>query len=511
MTNQLYEDEARAKILSGAEKLYKAVKTTLGPKGRNVVIGSKDRSPILTHDGVTVARSVVLKDEAENIGAELIKEAADKLNDVAGDGTTTVTVLTYHILKEAEKLIKAGANPMILSKEVEKALAGVLEYLDELKIPADDIETLTKIATLSSGSSEIGEIVADVVYNVGVNGTVAVEPAPRPETTSELIQGVHIDSGYLSRYMVTNPAKMEAIYDKGVPVIILARKIYSFREILPVLSKVDEKMKQALIICEDIEGDTLSNLLLNSTQGKFRTLVVKAPSFGDTQRQLLDDIAIATGATVISKDTVSIEDFTEEHIGFAQTVISDNVKTTIVGAGGDITDRLNIINELIDNSTDDYDKKKLEQRRANLLGKVGIIKVGGQTDTEIEEKKFRVDDAVAATRVALTDGVLPGGGVTLYKAPVGDKTQGAVLLAKILKEPFKQLIENSGMNIKACEQNIEISDGSVGYNVKTGELVNLWDSGIVDAYIVTKQAITTAVSLGVAGMTMGALVVEDSE
>ena len=515
MTDLFFDKEARDKLLKGAEKLYNAVKTTMGPKGRNVVIGKRGYGPTVTHDGVTVAKAVHVKDEAENIGAELIKEAANKLNDVAGDGTTTVTVLTYHLLKAAADLVeKEGVNPMILAREVEAALDGVINYLEDKKLPADDLATLQKIATISSGSEEIGKVVAETVHAVGPSGTVDVEAVAKLETTSEMASGFQLDRGWLSPYMVTKENTNEAIYDNGA-IIIMHRRIYTFREILPVLEKVQAAgFNQAVIIAQDVEGDALPSLILNNQQGVFRTLVVKAPGVGAQQRRILDDLAVATGGTVIAQDTVALENATAEHVGRAKRVIASRDKTTFIDVGGDLEGRIKQLTEQINGISNDFERELLEKRRASLAGKVAKIHVGGQTETEIEEKKFRVDDAVAATKAAMAEGILPGGGVILYHAPVAGDTPGAKILAEVLKQPFRTLIDNSGMNVDVCEKwvsKIDRGKGHKGFNVKTGERVDLLEAGIVDPFAVTSQALKTSVSLGVVGMTTGALIVEEEK
>jgi len=513
-TDLFFDKEARDKLLAGAEKLYNAVKTTLGPKGRNVVIGRRGLGPTVTHDGVTVAKSISLKDEAENIGEELIKEAANKLNDVAGDGTTTVTVLTYHLLAQAAKKIEEGMNPMVLAREVEEALDEVLAYLEKLKKPADDLETLTKIATISGGNDEeIGKVVAETVHQVGPAGTVTVDQVMQRETTTEMATGLQLERGWLSPYMVTDDSRGEAVLANKPAILIMHRKVYSFREILPIFGHIDQAgIKECVVIAEDIEGDALPSMVLNSTQGTFRSIAIKAPSFGAQQRKILDDLAAVTGATVISEDTVSLENATMEHVGRAEKVIATRDKTTFIGVEGDLAGRVDWLAEQIKNAPSEYDKEQLEKRKANLEGKVAMIRVGGQTETEIEEKKFRVDDAVAATKAAMSDGYLPGGGVPLYLSPITGKTEGAKLLKTVLQEPFKQLVANSGLDIDEAEGAInqpsqKITSPLKGIDVKTGKTIELVKVGIVDPYRVTRQALETAVSLGVVGMTAGALVV----
>ncbi len=509
MTDLFFDKEARDKLLAGAEKLYNAVKTTLGPRGRNVVIGKRGSGPTVTHDGVTVATAVHIKDEGENVGAELIKEAASKLNDVAGDGTTTVTVLTYHLLKAAADLVeKENLNPMILAREVEVAAESVIAYLEKNKLPANDLASLQKIATISSGSEEIGKVVAETIHAIGSTGTVDVEPTMQLETTTEMATGMQIERGWISPYMVNKENTAEAIYDKPA-ILILHRRIYSFREILPVLEKVQAGgYNQAVIIAIDVEGDALPSLILNNQQGVFRTLVIKAPGVGAQQRRILDDLAVATDGQVIAQDTVALEQADIAVVGRAERVIASRDKTTFIDPAGNLEGRIEQLSKQIGAAGNDYERGLLEKRQAALAGKVAKIRVGGQTETEIEEKKFRVDDAVAATKAALAEGILPGGGVVLYNAPVKGKTPGAKLLKQVLQEPFKQLIANSGMDVDAAEKALEPGKG---FNVKTGEQVDLLKAGIVDPFTVTSQALKTAVSLGVSGMTTGALIVEEEK
>jgi chaperonin GroEL len=520
MTDQFYEKEGRDKLLAGAEKLYNAVRTTMGPKGRNVIIGKRGQGPTVTHDGVTVAKAVHVRDEAENIGAELIKEAANKLNDVAGDGTTTVTVLTYHLLTKAAALIDKGANPMVLARQVEAAADKALNYLEGWSLPADDLETLQMVAGVSAGDPELGRMVAEIVKRVGPTGTITVEPSITRDTTVDTVKGAVMERGYLSPYMVTNDSKAVAEYDNPA-IILVNRPIYTFMEILPLLEKIAQTGRmEAVLIANEIEAEALASLVLNTTNGKFRTLCIKAPSFGAPQRQILDDFAAATGGKVIALDTVSLNDAELDVIGKAGKVIATRDKTTFMGLGDGLNERIDWLTEKIGAAGSDQEREPLEKRRANLAGQVAVIRVGGQTETEIEEKTYRVDDAVAAAKAAMVEGIIPGGGVPLYFAGdvIGTKDEGTELLGQVLREPFRQLIENSGMDVDASETalvntiNAEYKPGElVGFNVKTGELVGLLDAGIVDPYRVTKQALATGVSLGVSGMTAGAVIVEDGK
>lgn len=506
MTDVHYENQARENLLKGAEALYNAVRTTLGPRGRNVVISRGQAPPVVTHDGVTVARAVSPKDENIRPGAELIKAVANKMNTDVGDGTTTVTVLTYHIMKEAKELIDKGASPMQLSSEVEEALSGVIRHLDTLKEPVTDLESLTRIATISAGDEELGRTIAETLFKIGKAGTVTVEPSSKPVTEVEMTEGFHIGSGFASPFMATDE-RGTAQYDKPA-IIVVNQKLHTFREILPLLEKVDQTgNKWAVVIAEDFGEDCLQNLILNNLKGTFKTLAVYAPWYEDRQRAILDDIAASTGATVISNDTISISQATTEHFGTADRVISNNLKTTMLGCGGDPEGRIKQLKEKL-KTAEGADKEHLEIRIAAIAGQVATIRVGGTTETEIEEKQFRVDDAVAATRAALDTGILPGGAVALYRAPIKLDTPGARLLAKVLKEPFKQLMENSNIDVKKAESMLT-EDYWQGINVKTGEAVDLKAEGIIDPYAVTAEALKTAASLGVIGMTAGALVIEE--
>lgn len=508
-TDVHFEDEARTNLLKGAEALYEAVKTTLGPKGRNVVIAQAGDVPIVTHDGVTVAKAVHVKDENARPGAELIKAAANKMNDNVGDGTTTVTVLTYHLMKTAKDLIDKGANPMQLSREIEDALTGVIDYLKDLKQPADDVETLTKIASLSAADEILGRLIAETIYKVGAAGTVSVEFSSKLETEAEIGEGFHVTSGYASPHMATDENRAVAQYEKPA-IIVVNKTIGTFMEILPLLGKIDEAgIKEAVIFANDFGEDALGNFVLNSTRGTFKTLAVKAPWFEERQRHILEDIAAATGATLISDDTVSLATADMQQVGSAEKVIATVSKTTMMGCGGDIPARLKQLKEKL-KTAEGADKEHLDIRIAAIAGQVATIRVGGKTETEIEERKFRVDDAVAAAKAALDGGILPGGATALYRAPVKGGTQGAELLRTALKEPFKQLMSNSNIDVKEAEHTLT-KEPWQGINVRTGMAVDMKAAGIIDPYKVTEQALTTAVSLGVIGMTAGALVVESSK
>lgn len=521
-----YDDDARRRVLGGAKILYEAVKTTMGPKGRNVVLGKTYGSPTVTHDGVTVAKGVeiaIVDDETlgYHVGAELIKHAAGKMNDVAGDGTTTVTVLTYHILNEANKLIAAGHNPMQLRKGLERATDDVIA---KLKNMSEDIKSkksqVAEVATISAGDSEIGNLIADVIEKVGKDGVVTVEEGQSLQLESEVVEGFTFDKGFISALMVTDPNRMEAVYDKPA-IVITDKKISSVQEFLPLLEKLAQAGKKDLvIIAEEVEGEVLGTLVLNKLKGVLNTVAIKAPGFGDKKKDTLQDIAVLTGGVVISEEQgMNFENVDLDVIGSARKIIVTKDETTIIegsGKSGDVKQRITQIATLAEASSSEYDKEQLEKRRATLQGKVAVIKVGGVTETEIEEKKYRVDDAVAATKAALEEGIVPGGGVTLVnlaetiKVNSNDsETAGAQLLKSALEQPFRILMQNSAINPDEWLPLVKKAKNGQGVNVnKPEKLVDLKTNGIVDPTRVTKEAILNAVSIAGTSMTMGALVAD---
>jgi chaperonin GroEL len=534
-----YDDDARKRVLEGAEILYNAVKTTMGPKGRNVVISKSFGNPTVTHDGVTVAKGVELADADDEtlgrkVGAELIKQAASKMNDVAGDGTTTVTVLTYHILNEANKLIAAGHNPMLLRKGLEAAARDVIARLSKHSENIAGKKTrVAEVATISAGDAEIGTLIADVIDKVGKDGVVTVEEGQGLELESEVVEGFTFDRGFVSPYMVTDTARMEAVYDKPA-IVITDKKISSVQEFLPLLEKLAQSGKKDLvIIAEDLEGEALGTLILNRLKGVFNTVAIKAPEFGDRRKDVLNDIAILTGAEVISEDLGhTFETVDLNVVGSARRVIVTKDETTIIEGGGkpnEVTARIKQISSQAANSTSEYDKEGLEKRKASLSGKVAVIKVGGATETEIEEKKFRVDDAVHAVKAALDEGVVPGGGVTLINLSVElnkkheEKTKqlagknqsqgaGVNILIGTLEQPFRILLENSGLNPDEWLPQVRKAKAGQGVDVNDPtKLVDLKSAGVVDPTRVTKEAIQNAVSIAGTAMTMGALIAEVPE
>lgn len=531
-----YDEDARRRVLGGAEILYNAVKTTMGPKGRNVVISKSYGTPTVTHDGVTVAKGVELADVDDEtlgykVGAELIKQAASKMNDVAGDGTTTVTVLTYHILNEANKLIAAGHNPMLLRKGLEAAAHEIIKKLGSL---SEDIKAnkkrVAEVATISAGDAEIGNLIADVIEKVGKDGVVTVEEGQGLALESEVVEGFTFDRGFVSAYMVTDAARMEAVAEKPA-IVITDKKITSVQEFLPLLEKLAQANKKDLIlIAEDVEGEALGTLVLNKLKGVFNTIAVKAPAFGDRRKDALNDIAILTGAQVITEDRgMTFENVELDVVGTARKVIVDKDNTTIIegaGSASEVKARIEQINQQAKVATSEYDKENLDKRRAALSGKVAVIKVGGATETEIEEKKFRVDDAVHAVKAALDDGIVAGGGVTLVNLAnqidttttgwsgedIASVTSGKQLLKNSLEKPFRILMENSGLNPGEWLPLVLKAKSGMGIDVNhPAKLVDLKSAGIIDPTRVTKEAIQNAVSIAGTSMTMGALVVDVPE
>lgn len=519
-----YGDEAREKVLAGAKTLADAVKTTMGPKGRNVVISKSYGGPNVTHDGVTVAEAIDLPENEDNlgekVGAELIKQAAKKMNKAAGDGTTTVTVLTYEILKEANRLIAAGHNPMELRKGVEKAGAQVLSELNKIAEPVDGKNDLiTEVASISAGDTEIGKLIASVISRIGKDGVVSVEAGQGLAMESEITEGFTFDRGYVSAYMATDTNRMEAVYDKPA-IIITDKKISSAQEMLPLMEKlVASGKKDIVLIAEDVEGEALGILILNRLKGALNTVAVKAPSFGDRRKEVLQDIATLTGASVITSDQgMTFDNVGLEVVGSARKVIVAKDNTTIIEGAGDktiISQRIDQIKAQAGVATSDYDREQLDKRAAALSGKVAVIKVGGATETEIDEKKYRVDDAVAAVKAALLEGIVPGGGVTpinLASKITGDSA-GAEIMRNALLMPFKQLATNAGLNAEALLAQVQEAKPGYGVDVANyqGKLIDLKKAGVVDPAMVTYQAIQNAVSIASTAMTMGALVVDIPE
>lgn len=525
-----YDDDARERVLGGAKALYDAVKVTYGPKGRNVVIAKGYGGPTVTHDGVTVAESVDLPENDDatlgyKVGAELIKQAASKLNKVAGDGTTTVTVLTYNILKEANRLIAAGHNPMELRKGIEAAGAEVVAELDKL---AESIEGKTdrvaEVATISAGDEQIGTLIAGVMEKVGKDGVITVEASQGLELESEVVEGFSLDRGWSSPFFVTDAGRQEAVYEKPA-IVITDKKISNVAEFLPLIEKLAASGKKDVVLfADEVEGEALSILILNKLKGVLNTVAVKAPDFGDRRKEKLQDIATLTGGVVISEDQgMTFENVGLDVIGSARKVIVGKDNTTIIeGAGkpSEVKSRITQIIAMADNASSEYDKEQYEKRAAALSGKVAVIKVGGATETEIDEKKFRVDDAVAATKAALAEGIVAGGGVTLVNLAASIQADGAdsisagrQILKQALRVPFTLITANAGLNSEALLAQVEAGKAGQGIDVNNPDagLVDVKKVGVIDPVKVTKEAVQNAVSIASTAATMGALVVDIPE
>ena len=525
-----YDDDARNRVLGGAKSLYDTVKVTYGPKGRNVVIAKGFGGPTVTHDGVTVAEGIELPENDDEtlgykVGADLIKQAAKNLNKQAGDGTTTVTVLTYSILKEANRLIAAGHNPMDLRKGIEQAGAEIVKELNKLAEPIEGkSDRVAEVATISAGDAEIGKLIAGVIDKVGKDGVVTVEAGQGLELEAEVVEGFSLDKGWVSPFFVTDAGRQEAVYEKPA-ILITDKKISSVQEFLPMLEKLAQSgKKDVVLIADEVEGEALSILVLNKLKGVFNTVAVKAPSFGDRRKDVLRDIAVLTGATVISEDHgLTFENAGLEVLGSARKVIVGKDETTIIeGAGkpSGVKERIAEIKSLSENASSEYEKEQFDKRAAALSGKVAVIKVGGATETEIDEKKFRVDDAVAATKAALAEGIVAGGGVTLVNLAGNLKVSGAdslsvgrQILKDALKQPFLQIMKNAGLNADALLAQVESGKPGFGVNVMKPEdgLIDVKKAGVIDPARVTKEAVQNAVSIASTAATMGALVVDIPE
>lgn len=531
MPNKIfYDEDARRRILGGATILYDAVKTTMGAKGRNVIIDKANGLPAtITHDGVTVARAVNIKDVDDDTlgfrqGAEFVKRSAETMGNEVGDGTTTVTVLTYHLINEAHRLIAAGHNPQLLRKGIEAAAKEALELLSEYNIDIkEDKKRIAEIATISSGDHEIGKLIADVLGKVGKEGSVTVEEGMGLDIEQDIVEGFSFDRGYVHPILATDQSRLEAVY-KDAPILISAQNISSVQELVPLLEQVAQAGKKELvIIAPDIEGEALTMLVMNKLKGNFNTLAIKAPSFGERQTDILADIATFTGATVLTEESgMTTSNVDLSVLGSAKKVISTANKTTIVqghGAKEDIDSRVSQLNSLINEATNEFDKENLIKRRAALTGKVAVIKVGGLSETEIDEKKYRVDDAVAAAKAALKEGILAGGGVTLLNISkelrsVSDNESeraGIEIFRKALTAPFITLMENSNINPHAWLSQVASKKGQ-GINVNNPDtLVDMVKSGVIDPTRVTREALRTATSNAATVITMGALFVEIPE
>ena len=524
MAKQLiFSDEARRSVLEGASLLAKAVKVTLGPKGRNVVIDKKYGAPAVTKDGVTVAKEIELKDAYANMGAQMVKDVASKTNDVAGDGTTTATVLAEAIYREGLKNVTAGANPMELKRGIDKAVAAVTEELTKMSKKVSSREQIAQVATISAnGDNTIGDIIADAMDKVGKDGTITVEEAKAMETTLDVVEGMQFDKGYISPYFVTDTEAMEAVLEDCY-ILINEKKISNLNDMLPVLQAVAKEGKQLLIIAEDVEGEALSTLVINKMRGSLNVCAVKAPGFGDRRKAMLQDIAILTGGTCITEDLgIKLENVTTKELGKAKRVTIDKENTTIVeGAGKSsaIQGRVAQIKREIVETTSDYDREKLQERLAKLAGGVAVIKIGAATEVEMKEKKDRVDDALHATRAAVEEGIVAGGGVALIRASkavsslklVGDEAIGADIVVRAVAEPLRQIAANGGYEGSVVVQKVGSLKGAEGFNAATGEYCDMLAAGIIDPKKVTRSALQNAASIAGLMLTTECLITDIKE
>ncbi len=523
----LYKQDAREALKRGVDKIANAVKVTLGPKGRNVILDKGYGSPVITKDGVTVAKDIELKDKFENIGANLIREVASKTNDIAGDGTTTATVLAQSIVAEGFSAVNAGANPLVLKKGMDKAVEWVVGFLEK-RAQKVTKANLKEVASISANDAEIGDLIAEVFNKVGKDGVVTVEESQSTEMATEFVEGMQIDRGYVSAYMATNTERMDASYDDS-HILITDRKISSVQDIVPLLEKISQAGKrQLVIIAEDVDAEALATLVLNKLRGTFSTLAIKAPGFGDRKKEMLEDIAIITGGQVISEEKGMKLDAVElTMLGQARRVVASKEKTTIVGGKGkksDIDKRIAQLKSQITASTSGFDKEKFQERLAKLSGGVAVIKVGALTETELKEKKFRIEDAVNATRAALEEGIVAGGGVALFEASkelniksvgkiaeVGDEAKGVMLIKTILERPLRAIAENAGKDSNDVARHVYDLPVGQGFNASTGEYVEMIKDGIIDPLKVVKTALLNAVSVASMILTTEAVVTDAPE
>ncbi|MGY8647197.1 MAG: chaperonin GroEL [Verrucomicrobiales bacterium] len=521
MAKQLQFDEAaRQALLRGVTKLARAVKATLGPAGRNVIIDKKFGSPTVTKDGVSVAKEIELDDPYENMGAQLIKEVSSKTSDIAGDGTTTATVLAEAIYKEGLRNVTAGANPISLQRGIMKASEAIVAQLAKISKEVSDSKEIAQVATVSANwDVEIGNIIAEAMDKVGKDGTITVEEAKGIETTLDVVEGMQFDKGYLSPYFVTDPDTMEANLENAY-ILINEKKVSNLKDLLPILEKIAKTGRPLLIIAEDVEGEALAALVVNKLRGTLNIAAVKAPGFGDRRKAMLEDLAILTGGRCITEDLgIKLENIELEDLGEAKrTTITKDDTTIVEGGGGSeaISGRVNQIRKQIEDTSSDYDREKLQERLAKLAGGVAVINVGAATETEMKEKKARVEDALHATRAAVEEGIVPGGGTALIRAQagvgdlglVGDEATGALLIASAIESPLRQLAANAGLEGALIVEKVRNSSGNTGYNVATGEYVDLIEAGVVDPTKVTRSALQNAASISGLLLTTEALITD---
>jgi chaperonin GroEL len=516
-----YDIKARESMLRGVNILADAVKVTLGPKGRNVILEKSFGAPNITKDGVTVAKEIELEDKFENMGAQMVKEVASKTSDVAGDGTTTATILAQAIYQEGSRLVAAGTNPMALKRGIDQAVAAVVDELHKISKPTKDQKEIAQVGTISANNdSSIGNIIADAMAKVGKEGVITVEEAKGMETTLEVVEGMQFDRGYISPYFVTNPEKMEASLDEPY-ILIHEKKISAMKDLLPVLETIAKMGKPLLIVAEDVDGEALATLVVNKLRGTLQVAAVKAPGFGDRRKAMLEDIAILTGGQMISEDMGwKLENVTVKELGTARKVNLDRDNTTIIDGGGDraaIEGRVKQIRVQIDETTSDYDREKLQERLAKLVGGVAVIRVGAATEVEMKEKKARVEDALNATRAAVEEGIVPGGGVALMRcAPalvelkVGshDEELGVKIIKRSLEEPIRQIANNAGFEGSVVAEHVKNEKGAMGFNAETGNYEDLMEAGVIDPTKVTRYAIQNAASVASLLITTEAMIAE---
>jgi len=514
-----FGEEARRALERGVDKLANTVKVTLGPKGRNVVLDRKFGSPTITNDGVTIARDIDLDDPWENLGCQLVKEVATKTNDVAGDGTTTATVLAQAMIKEGLKNVAAGANPMIMRRGIEKAVQAVVDEIKAISQPVETKEAIAQVAAISADDQEIGALIADAMEKVGRDGVITVEESQSVGTSLEVVEGMSFDRGYISPYMVTNSEKMEAVLDEPY-ILISDKKLTSIQEVLPVLEKVVQTGKPMLIIAEEVEGEALATIVLNKLRGTFTAVAVKAPAFGERRKAMLEDIAILTKGQVASEDLgVKLENVTLDMLGRARQVVVKKEETIIIDGAGDekaIKERIANIKRQIEETDSEYDREKLQERMAKLSGGVAVIQVGAATETELKERKHRIEDALAATKAGVEEGMVPGGGAALIHVikaiekiqAEGDELTGINLVKKALEEPLRQIAYNAGAEGSVVVEKVKASEFGIGYKALTGEYEDMIKAGIIDPAKVTRSAVQNAASIAAMVLTTEAVVCE---
>ena len=519
-----YGEEARRKLQAGVDKLADTVKITLGPKGRNVLLDKKFGSPLITNDGVTIAREIELEDAVENMGAQVVKEVASKTNDVAGDGTTTATLLAQSIIREGFKNVAAGANPMIIKKGIQGATEVAVENIKKIATPVETKEAIAQVAAVSAADATIGELISDAMEQVGKDGVITVEESKSMGTTLEVVEGMQFDRGYLSAYMVTDTEKMEAVLENPY-ILLTSKKISSIQDLLPLLEQVVNTGRKLFIVCEDLEGEALATLVLNKLRGTFECVAVKAPGFGERRKAMMEDLAILTGGTVITEELgYDIKETTLDMLGTAATVKVDKENTVIVGGGGDakeIQDRIASLRTMAAQTNSEFDREKTLERLAKLAGGVAVIKVGAATETELKERKLRIEDALNATKAAVEEGIVAGGGVALANTiPAiaayvdtlsGDEKTGAQIIMRALEEPVRQIAENAGFEGSVVIAEVKNRDAGVGFNAATEEYVDMIEAGIVDPAKVTKSALMNAASASALLLTTEAGIVDIKE